>query len=118
MANRLKEGDLTDEKCRKLIVRRLSDIKTKLDSLARKDLLSSVNFLEEGVCLLNLSLDKSSNDEKKEDINQSVTSTTMMLSKAVNKLKIASDGALNLCLPNDLLRNPTQKQWKLSVTKL
>ena len=30
-ANQLKEGDMTDEKCRQLIVRELDDIKTKLD---------------------------------------------------------------------------------------
>ena len=54
-ANQLKEGDMTDEKCRQLIVRELDDIKTKLDGLARKDLLSSVDFLEEGLAFLKLS---------------------------------------------------------------
>lgn len=61
-ANKLKEGDLTDEKCRQLIVRELDDIKSKLDGLARKDLLSSISFLGDGVCLLNLSLKNSTDD--------------------------------------------------------
>ena len=49
IAERLKDSDVTDEECRRLIVRELDDIKSKLDGLARKDLLSSLCFLQEGV---------------------------------------------------------------------
>jgi hypothetical protein len=49
IAERLKDGDVTDEEGRRLIVRELDDIKSKLDGLARKDLLSSLCFLQEGV---------------------------------------------------------------------
>ena len=49
IAERLKDGDVTDEECQRLIVRELDDIKTKLDGLASKDLLSSVCFLQEGI---------------------------------------------------------------------
>ncbi len=49
IAERLKDGDVTDEECRRLIVRELDDIKSKLDGLARKDLLSSLCFLQDGV---------------------------------------------------------------------
>jgi hypothetical protein len=56
IAERLKDGDVTDEECRRLIVRELDDIKSKLDGLARKDLLSSFCFLQEGVNRLYQSL--------------------------------------------------------------
>ena len=56
IAERLKDGDVTDEECRRLIVRELDDIKNKLDGLARKDLLSSICFLQEGVNRLYQSL--------------------------------------------------------------
>ncbi len=49
IAERLKDGDVTDEECRRLMVRELDDIKSKLDGLARKDLLSSLCFLQEGI---------------------------------------------------------------------
>ena len=49
IAERLKDGDVTDEECRRLIVRELDDIKSKLDGLARKDLKSSLCFLQEGI---------------------------------------------------------------------
>ena len=110
-AEKLKEGDMTDEKCRQLIVRELDDITTKIDGLARKDLLSSVSFLKEGLTILNLSQDESTNgetscpQEQKEDLDQAQASTMMavaapssvfnqacslVLSKEIGKLNIVS----------------------------
>ena len=57
-ANKLKDGDLTDEKLREIILKDLTDIKSKLDCLSLKDLDISYSFLKEGVRLLNLALDK------------------------------------------------------------
>ena len=51
-------GALTEEKCREILVRDLDTIKSKLDGLTRKDLLSSFCFLKEGVCRLQTSFDK------------------------------------------------------------
>lgn len=65
-AHRLSEGDLTDEKFRKLIVRELDDIKCRLEGLARKDLLSSLSFFKEGICRLNLCLQNSYTNSSKE----------------------------------------------------
>ena len=56
IAERLKDGDVTDEECRRLIVRELDDIKSKLDGLARSSLLSSLCFLQDGVNRLYQSL--------------------------------------------------------------
>ena len=63
-AAKLKDGDITEAKIREIVVRELNDIKTKLDGLSRKDLLSSYNFLQEGVDFLNVSLQKSKLDQK------------------------------------------------------
>ena len=84
-AGKLKEGDMTNEKCRQYIVRELDDIKTKLDGLARKDLLSSIRFLKEGVSQLNLFLDECNHNEaalahdRTTDIDQVEASTTTVL---------------------------------------
>ena len=49
-AERLKEGDVTDQKFRGLIIREIEDsVKCKLDALARKDLLASMSFFKEGI---------------------------------------------------------------------
>jgi len=57
-AEKLKDGDVTDERIRELIVREIDDIKSKLDGLARRDLLTSISYFRRGVgCLFEL-LDK------------------------------------------------------------
>ena len=51
-AEKLKEGDVTNEQLRNLIVSELDNIKSKLDGIARKDLLASICFFEEGLVYL------------------------------------------------------------------
>ena len=48
-AEKLKDGDVTDQTFRGLIVREIDDIKSKLDGLSRKDLLASMSFFREGI---------------------------------------------------------------------
>ena len=48
----LKDGDVTDQKFRSLIVREIDDVRSKLDALSRKDLEASISFFEEGIALL------------------------------------------------------------------
>ena len=51
-AERLKEGDVADQKFRSLIVRDLKEIHYKLDALSQKDLTAAVDFFETGLgCL-------------------------------------------------------------------
>ena len=52
VAERLKDGDVTDQQFRGLIVREIDEIKSKLDGLSRKDLLASISFFKEGIELL------------------------------------------------------------------
>ena len=76
IATRLKDGDVTNEECWRLIVRELDDIKSKLDGLARKDLLSSLCFLQEGINRLFQSLLQSDSNENKAESTELVPSTT------------------------------------------
>ncbi|XP_068733033.1 uncharacterized protein [Montipora capricornis] len=57
-AEKLKDGDVTDQIFRDLIVREIYDIKSKLDGLTRKDLLASITFFKEGIELLYQVFDK------------------------------------------------------------
>ena len=51
-AERMKEGDVTDQKFRSLIVRDLKEIHYKLDALSQKDLNAAIDFFETGLgCL-------------------------------------------------------------------
>lgn len=62
-AERLMEGDVTDEQFRNMIVREIDDIKSKLNGLARKDLLTSISFFKEGIVSLYQALDKKTGGE-------------------------------------------------------
>jgi hypothetical protein len=107
-AAKLKDGDVTDAKIRELVVRELSDIKTKLDGLSRVNLLSSSRFLKEGVDLLYVSLDKSKLEPKsvmdptQQDHDETsgmssgvesagILSEALELSHVMGELKIYSD---------------------------
>ena len=62
-AERLKEGDVTDQKFRGMIVREIDDIKSKLDGLSRKDLLAALDFFEAGLRYLYKAVDAKNTDE-------------------------------------------------------
>ncbi len=106
-ANKLKDGDLADEKLREIIVKDLTDIKSKLDCLSLKDLDASYSFLKEGVRLLNLALDKLNKDQKASegsacgsadeatrvmnDTASGILNTALSLPQAIQELKISTD---------------------------
>ena len=102
-SKKLKDGDTTHEKLREVIIRDLNDIKTTLDCLSRKDLLSSYSFLQEGVLLLNLALDQSdvlveSQLDSQNDTaaltkvgEASILNEAMTLAHAMKMLKLTSD---------------------------
>ncbi len=108
-AAKLKDGDITDAKIREIVVRELNDIKSKLDGLSRKDLLSSYSFLK-GVDLLNVSLSKSKFVQKADanetqdvhgetlgistGVESGILNEALELYRAIGKLKIASGGQL------------------------
>ncbi|CAH3164621.1 unnamed protein product [Pocillopora meandrina] len=51
-SKKLKDGDVTDQQFRGIIMREIDDMKSKLDGLSRKDLLASIGFFREGIELL------------------------------------------------------------------
>lgn len=54
----MKAMNITDQKFRGMIVREIYEIKKKLDGLARKGLLASISFFEEGIVLLYVVFEK------------------------------------------------------------
>ena len=76
-AERLKEGDATDQQFRDMIVRELDEIKSKLDGLARKDLLTSISFFKEGIVFLYQALDNSKCGGEEGAVNQQMAMGTV-----------------------------------------
>ena len=52
LADRLKEGDVVDQKFRDLIVSDIKDIKSRLEALSRNDLMAAVEHFDTGLCYL------------------------------------------------------------------
>ena len=96
-ADKLRDGDLADEKMREMIVMDLSDIKSKIDCLSLKDLDASYSFLK-GVELFNLALDQSNEDLKADEATRVINCTAsgilnaaLSLPQLIQVLKISSN---------------------------
>ena len=90
-AEKLKDGDVTDQIFRGLIVREIDDIKSKLDGLSRKDLLASISFFEEGIELLYDLFDKGHTARSTSEhgaITQSACEEALSLAKEMRKLEL------------------------------
>ena len=136
-ADKLKQrGDVTDEKLRNVIIEDLNDIKTKIDGLARKDLLASYSFLKEGIISLNVALDKAKDEQiSKDEANadqdggSKITETTtrneseygvlneaIELSIAIQKLNNTSNG--RVVAAKECFKAAREKATEYSGTKL
>ena len=61
--DRLKEGDVTDEQFRTLLVSEIDEIKSKLDGIARANLLASISLFKEGILYLYKVLDMKTRED-------------------------------------------------------
>ncbi|KAL9966902.1 hypothetical protein ACROYT_G025041 [Oculina patagonica] len=89
-AKKLKEGDLTDEKFRSLIVREIDDIKSKLDGISRKDLLASISFFKEGIVTLYDVFENSSHEENSTALTKGDNVEVNLQSTAAGSVKTVS----------------------------
>ena len=94
-AEKLTQGDITDQQFRSIIVREIDDIKSKLDGLATKDLLASISFFKEGIQLLYEVFDEARLEREKTSAltEQAAAATacvaqTFPLTKGMRKLKL------------------------------
>ena len=98
-AEKLKDGDVTDQKFRGLIVREIDDIKLQLKGLARKDLLASISFFKEGIELLYEVFDKARCRREHGTIKEEAAAGTasaeaVSLAKGMRRLELTDLGEL------------------------
>lgn len=65
-AEKLKQGDVMDQRFRDLIKREIDDIKSRLDGLSRKDLLSAIDAFEAGIRYLYQAMDAETGEHPKD----------------------------------------------------
>ena len=92
LVEKLNEGDVTDQKFRGLIVREIDEIKSKLDGLARKDLLASISLFKEGIELLYEVFEsaRSSSEHRAITAAATVGAEQFDIAKEIRKLELSS----------------------------
>ena len=92
LAEKLNEGDVTDQKFRGLIVREIDEIKSKLDGLARKDLLASISLFKEGIELLYEVFESARSSSEHREITAAATvgAEQFDIAKEIRKLELSS----------------------------
>ena len=127
-AEKMKEGDVADQKFRSLIVRDLKEIHDKLDALSQKDLNAAIDFFETGLgCLYkavdtmrsaNISLGAAKVSERNEE--DDFKEITLPSDADPEKTIVLADGIRNVQL-NELdettksLLSNAQKKFRLAV---
>ena len=116
-AEKLKNGDVTDQQFCGIIMREIDAMKSKLDGLSRKDLLASISFSKEGIELLYEAFDytKSRSEYGADTVQAACAETVCRVNRVVYDVTqtIYNRGMLLLELPSvdageervDLLRD-------------
>ena len=96
-AKKLKDGDITDQQFRGIIMREIDDIRSKLDGLSRKDLLSSITSFKEGVELLyEVFEDTRSRCEYGADAAQAACAEAVSLTEGMKHLELTKSATRKL----------------------
>ena len=92
LAEKLNEGDVTDQKFRGMIVREIDEIKSKLDGLTRKDLLASISLFKEGIELLYEVFESARSSSEHHAITAAATACVEQfdIAKEMRKLELSS----------------------------
>ena len=96
-AKKLKDGDITDQQFRGIIMREIDDMRSKLDGLSRKDLLASISFFREGVELLyEVFEDTRSRSKYGADAAQAACAGTASLTEGMKHLELTESATRKL----------------------
>ena len=96
-AKKLKDGDITDQQFRGIIMREIEDMSSKLNGLLRKDLLASVSFFREGVELLyEVFEDTRSRSEYGTDAAQAACAEAVSLTEGMKHLQLTESATRQL----------------------
>ena len=96
-AKKLKDGDVTDQQFRGIIMREIDDMKSKLDGLSRKDLLASIGFFREGIELLYEAFEETgSRSEYDADKEQVACAEAVSLTERMKNLELTESAMRKL----------------------
>ena len=96
-AKKLKDGDVTDQQFRSIVMREIDDVKSKLDGLSRKDLSASITFFREGIKFLyEVFEEKRSMSEYGADTAQAACAEAVSLAEGMKHLELTESATRQL----------------------
>ena len=113
-ADKLKQGNVTNRKLHDMIVGEITDVKSKLDGLARKDLLAAIGYFEESLVLFDDAF------HSKIQLCSNAEAETVFSGQAMGKLKLSDldeSATVLLCNAKKRFQDARRKALKHSVTK-
>lgn len=88
-AEMLRDGDVTDEECRDLVMTEINDIKSMLKGVSRKDLRASISYFKEGIGYLYQFFDKARiHREYNAEIAHAASNEALLLTEEMTKLDL------------------------------
>ena len=97
LAKELKDGDVTDQRFRGIIMREIDDMRSKLNGLSKRDLLASISFFREGIELLyEVFEEKRSRSEYGADTAQAACADVSSLTEGMKHLELTKSAARQL----------------------
>ena len=99
-AEKLRDGDVVDQKIREIIEREIEDVRSKLDALSRKDLLTAIDAFETGISYLYEAVDllpcAATRARKREDEAQLKKAVSLPTSSAPVDAIVLATGMRNM----------------------
>ncbi|XP_068762310.1 uncharacterized protein [Montipora capricornis] len=99
-AEKLRDGDVVDQKIREIIEREIEDVRSKLDALSRKDLLTAIDAFETGISYLYEAVDllpgAATRARKREDEAQLKEAVSLPTSSAPVDAIVLATGMRNM----------------------
>lgn len=87
LAEKLKDGDATDQQLRSWIIEEFDNVNSKLDAMSRKDLKTSLSFFKEGIVFLNKVMDSKASAVET-SMGKSAEETELSASAGVNRTSL------------------------------
>ena len=97
LAKELKDGDLTDQRFRGIIMREIDDMRSKLNGLSKRDFLASISFFREGIELLYGVFEETrSRSEYGADKGKAACADVLSLTEGMKHLELTKSAARQL----------------------
>ena len=109
-SKKLKDGDVTDQQFRGIIMREIDDMKSKLDGLSKKDLLASISFFREGIELLYGVFEETrSRREYDADTAQAACAEALSLTEGMKHLQLTESATRKLANSKDRFKSARER---------